>query len=382
MSGQPITLMTGASGFVGGLWLARMLASGGGRKFIVLTRRPELFSGDRVTAIAADSHNVRPNNVTEIIHCAADIRFGISIEEARAANVEGTRRLLEFARRCPHLEKFAHISSVYAAGKLTGDFDEGPFPSSRGFFNSYQQSKYEAEQLVLGALPAVPAAIFRLSTIIGDSRGAVHQFNYFHHLLKMIPNSAVVPVMPGDPAAPVDLIASDWAVVALDYLFEHRFEPGRIFHVCAGPRAALPVRKLVDITFRRFGMRPPRLVSLAEYERFASARRMSSDGVVSGMLCVLDRFLPHLALCQSFHNARTAADLNTAGLPVPDIDSYYGQVVDYCIRTKWGRSALASANGIVEPPQSMRRDSHPVQELHAHPTDKCAGETAPRKPAR
>src|SRR5207248_2860804 len=140
------------------------LATAGDRRFVVLTRKPELFSDGRVTAIRADSKTVCPTNVTEIIHCAADTRFGISIEEARAANVEGTRRLLQFARRCPRLQKFAHISSVYAAGKLTGEFEEAPFPAPRGFFNSYQQSKYEAEELVLSALPVVPVAIFRLST--------------------------------------------------------------------------------------------------------------------------------------------------------------------------------------------------------------------------
>ena len=323
-----------------------MLDRDRGRGFLVLTRRPELFGRlQRVAAVPCDLTDgaIRIDDealaeVTEIVHCAADIRFGISLELARAANVEGTRRMLDVARRCPRLRKFAHVSSVYAAGKLEGVFGEQPFPAHLAFFNAYQQSKYEAETLILDALPRVPAAIFRLSSVIGDSRGEVRQFNYFHQLLKMIPNSGPVPVMPGNPVAPVDLIPSDWAVQALDHLFENCFEAGRIYHVCAGPAGALPVRTLVDLSFRKFAMRPPRLVSLAEFERFAAEAETRRNGVVGEMLRVLHLFLPHLALCQSFDNGRTHADLERAGIRMPAIESYYEKIIDYCVRTNWGKS--------------------------------------------
>ena len=316
--------------------------------------------------------------VREIIHCAADIRFGVSLEAARATNVEGTARVLELARRCARLEKFAHVSSVYAAGKREGDFPEQPFPPPVGFFNVYQQSKYEAEQLVLNALPAVPVAIFRLSSVIGTSLGKVRQFNYFHQLLKMIPNSGPVGLMPGDPAAPVDLIPSDWAVTALAHLFEKCFEAGRIYHVCAGSAGAWPVRTLVDLTFRKFAMRPPRLVSMAEFDQFAVARRGGPEGVVREMLRVLDLFLPHLALYQSFENARTKADLEGAGIHLPAIGSYYEKIIDYCLQTNWGKtsSGLAAANGRVDAAQSMGRDAQPVEDLHDDPTGEGPGKAA------
>jgi hypothetical protein len=129
-------------------------------------------------------------------------------------------------------------------------------------------------------------------------------------------------------------------------------------------------------------MRPPRLVSLADYERFASARRASPDGVVSEMLRVLDQFLPQLALRQAFLNSRTAADLEAAGLTVPAIETYNERIVDYYIQTNWGRSGLAPANGKVQPPQRIRRHTHPVQDLHGHPTGKGPGEAAPFEPPR
>src|SRR5258708_4442205 len=209
------TLLTGATGLVGRAWLERLLAQDPAREVVVLARYPErTLSHPRVTAIAGDlAHpdlglDSLRSSLYEIAHCAADIRFGAPLDDARAVNVEGTRRLLDLARGCPRLVKFAHVSSVYAAGAEPGDYPEAPYAGDRRFLNAYQQTKHEAEEIVLAS--GVPAAIFRLSSIIGDSSGRVHQFNYFHQLIKMIPRSNLVPMIPGDPRARVDLIAGDW----------------------------------------------------------------------------------------------------------------------------------------------------------------------------
>ena len=350
------TLLTGATGLVGSDWLTRLLASRPDRQILALSRNPARVPvHPRVQVIAMDLARPGPapdieRSVNEIIHCAAEIRFGLPIEEARATNVEGTRWLLDFARRCPKLEKFAHVSSVYAAGKETGEFFEEPLHVTKGFVNTYQQSKYEAEERVLEATAEIPAAIYRLSSIIGDSRGSVRQFNYFHQLIKMIPRSNIVRAIPGDPAAPVDLIASDWAGAATAYLFEHHFHPGRIYHVCAGPNASLTVKQLVEITFeifqrhprgRRFaGVKAPELVSLEEFERYCATLRTGRDGTVTEMLRLLDQFMPHLALYQAFCNPKTSADLAHADLAPASIRESYPKVVEYCLDTDWGRTTI------------------------------------------
>jgi nucleoside-diphosphate-sugar epimerase len=347
------TLLTGATGLVGRAWLERLLAQDPQREVVVLARDPERIAHHpRVTAIAGDL--ARPDlrldslrsSLHEIAHCAADIRFGAPLEEARAVNVEGTRRLLDLARRCPHLVRFAHVSTVYAAGAQPGTYPEAPFAGDRGFLNGYQQTKHEAEEIVLAA--DVPAAIFRLSSIIGDSSGRVHQFNYFHQLIKMIPRSNLVPMIPGDPRARVDLIAGDWAADALAWLFDRAFEPGRIYHICAGAAGSLTVEELVRETFEIFERHPnareflplraPRLVNPEEFERFAARPRGGADGVVAEMLRLLDQFLPHLAIAQSFETARTDEALIGSGLERPNSREFYRKVVEYCLETNWGRS--------------------------------------------
>lgn len=344
----PTLLLTGATGLVGSQWLPLLQSARPGRRIAVLSRssRPIpgviIIPGDLRYDLDLDS---LCGYITEIIHCAADIRFTLPIEEARAVNTEGTRRLLDFARRCPKLERFAHLSTIYVAGKLKGQLREQPLENPDGFMNTYQQSKYEAEQLVLAAMRDVPAAIFRLGSIVGDStNGRVEQFNYFHQLLRMIPRN-VLPMIPGDPEARIDMISSDWAVPALAFLYEARFKTGSIFNICAGSTHSMSVGEMLARTFKVFEGHPacarfqpltvPQLVSHSEFERYSSQLQ---SGTATEFIRVLAQFLPHIAIRQSFDNTNTLAALNGSGLTLPNVRDYYSKVVLYCLDTGWGRA--------------------------------------------
>jgi nucleoside-diphosphate-sugar epimerase len=286
-------------------------------------------------------------SVTEIIHCAADTRFGLPIAQARATNTLGTQNLLRLARGCRRLEKFAHLSTVYVVGRATGLLPEALMYPESGFSNTYQQSKYEAEALVVKAMREIPVAIFRLSTVIGDSTtGQVRQFNYFHQLLRVFPRNAL-PVAPGDPNALVDLIPTDWAIPALAYLFERRFIPTRIYQICAGPEASFPLRELLNLTLELFESHPaarrwlpirlPELVSLSQYEAYVELSRQGSDKLLNELLRVLGYSLPHLGMLQAFDNHNVLEGLAESSLVLPPIRDYYQKVVNYCLETNWGR---------------------------------------------
>jgi long-chain acyl-CoA synthetase len=342
-------------------------------RFVILTRRPETaaaqFPGARTSVLRADL--VEPGlglsplttrqlqaQVTEIIHCAADTRFGTPLQEARAANTHGTGRLLALARKCPRLEKFAHMSTVYVAGRSTGRFPDAPRCPDRGFVNPYQQSKFEAEQLVARAMSEIPAAVFRLSTIIGDAAsGRVRQFNYLQQVLKLLPHAHHLAVMPCEPRAPVDLITADWAVAALAYLFESGFIPGRFYQVCAGPEASLTTGQLIDLTLDIFARHPaarkwqplrlPPRVDLATWEEYVKRALPHADIVFKELLRALSYFLGHLALFQAFENGRMLEGLSGSGLRLPPIRDCYERVVRYCLDTNWGRQAKAATPGQV-----------------------------------
>jgi nucleoside-diphosphate-sugar epimerase len=363
----PLLLLTGATGLVGGELLKLLRVANPNRRIAVLARQSRKIADLNLTAgVAALQGDVTypslgldhrtytqlARSITEIIHCAADTRFGLSLENARAVNTRGTENLLTLASKCRNLQKFAHLSTLYVVGRSTGHFPEGSIRHHNGFFNTYQQSKYEGEQLVSQAMNDFPAVIFRLSSIIGNScTGAVRQFNYVHRLIRLFPQN-VLPVAPGFPDTPIDFVASDWAIPALAYLFDSAFVPGRFYNICAGRAHSLSLQEMIDLTLAIFENHPigrkwlpiqvPKLVSLPVYGEFVEQRRRDGDKLLNELFRILEYFLPHLALVQVFDNRNVTAALMRTGLEFPPAREYYGKVVQYCLETNWGRHADAA----------------------------------------
>ena len=346
---QPSILITGATGLFGRACLPHLIARHGAEQILALVRRgrdtAELAAvGVRSIEVDLCALNLGlrgtvyrslAESARSIIHAAADIRFGIPLPESRRVNVVGTENLLHLARHCPHLQRFALISTVYVWGGKPGHIGEDaaqPGP----FFNSYQQTKFEAEQVTLAATTEIPAAIYRFSTMIYDSSAAcVCQFNYFHHLLRL---AAINPLraIPALPAAKIDLIASDWAARIFDFLFADEWRPGKIFHVCAGPQHSLTVDELLRLTFDLLGLSGtrPRIVTRHEFDR--NARDILSTPSREKMWQTLAHFLPHLKVDQTFQCTRlTQAIAGREDLKRPDSRSLFRNALSYCIRTRW-----------------------------------------------
>jgi nucleoside-diphosphate-sugar epimerase len=343
-------LLTGATGLVGGGLLRHLLAARPARRITGLgidgfvcvdgdITRPDL-------GVAAPVLREIRDSVTEVIHCAADTSFTIPLAQARAVNVAGTANVLALARRCRRLHKFAHVSTTYVAGLRAGAIPEAAVRATDGYCNAYQQSKHEAEALVLEAAAALPASIYRLSTIIGDARtGRVRQFNYVHQLLRLVPRN-LLPIVPGDPAAPIDLIPYEWATAALAYLIEARFAPGRVHHLCAGAEGSLTIAELRERALRVYaehpmGQRwspiyPPELVSLERYRAYVEESRAGGDVLLNEVLRALDCFLPHLAVTQTFDTRATQPILDAQGLSVPPVRDYFEKMIAYCLESGWG----------------------------------------------
>ncbi|HWZ45587.1 MAG TPA: SDR family oxidoreductase [Candidatus Saccharimonadales bacterium] len=358
MQSPPTLLLTGATGLVGSELLKLLLAARPGRRIAVLTRqRHKVVDLNLIDGVAAFHGDiVHPSlglndktyaelneSIVGIVHCAANTGFGLSLTDARAVNTVGTLNLLEFAGKCPGLQKFAHLSTAYVVGKAAGHFLEGPICHQSGYCNTYQQSKHEAEELVAQAMDHLPACIFRLSSILGDSiTGEVRQFNFVHQLIRLFPRN-MLPMVPGAPSVTIDLIASDWATAALASLFDHGFVPGSYYHICAGPEQSLTIGEMLDsmkslfdshpMASRWLPIRVPELVPIARYEQFAGESHRGGDKLLIELLRVLGYFLPHLGIFQAFDNRRT---MNMLELPLPSIRTCFEKVVRYCLETNWG----------------------------------------------
>ena len=313
-------LLTGSTGLVGRLLLHHCRH----QPVLAVTRRPAAL-GLNVSAVLGDladpafSLGGHLANVTEIVHCAAAVRFDLPLSEARAINTEGTARLLHAARRMPKLRKFTHVSTVYVMGNNTGDLPEDRY-SAASYPNTYEQSKAEAESLVLEASTNLPVQIVRVSSIAGNAlTGVVTQFNHIHQLLKLF-QRGTFPIIPGAPNNPVDLIAEDWTASSLWHLHEQAFQAGSIAHLCAGPGAALPLGEMLELCARIYGYPAPKLAAPAEFERL---RNLNTDRTME----ILGLFLPHLGHYQNFLNAKTLARIPAAP---PAVHSFLPGILRYC----------------------------------------------------
>jgi nucleoside-diphosphate-sugar epimerase len=353
-------LVTGGTGTLGRELVGRWAAAGDAT-IVVLTRgvtRASSASPSAVRSVAGDvragrtlgldlsDHRELAGSVTDIVHCAAETTFNRPLAEARATNVDGARAVLDFARTCPRLQRLACISTVYVAGRMTGCFGERDLGGTEGFVNSYEQSKAEMEALVREAMPSLPVALYRLSTIIGSSTtGEVTGFNAVHHALRLL-YRGLAPMVPGRESALVDLIPMDFAADAVYHLVERDFAPGTTYHVCAGAASSAPLGALLDATtaaferyrpaWRKRSIARPALVDLDTYELFVRSVEEAGNTVLLQATRAVQAFAYQLAYPKVFDARQATASLAPVGIRVPPVLDYYDRIVRWCIETNWG----------------------------------------------
>ncbi|RPJ43678.1 MAG: NAD-dependent epimerase/dehydratase family protein, partial [Chloroflexi bacterium] len=261
---RPCVLLTGATGFLGAQ-IARRLLKEPGLTVIALVRAENQVEAERrlerawwdrggeVEVLPGDlslphlgldepSYARLAGRVTHIIHSAADLRVDAPIEDLRRTNVQGTANLLELARlvqRDHGLERYAHVSTAYVAGRRNSAIPEADLSGADGFSNAYEQSKYEAECLVRAAKSELPISVFRPGMIVGAAdTGEIRTFNTVYFPLRLY-LSGKLPVIPADPALPVNIVPVDYVAEAVARLTFCPEAEGLNFHLTA-PAGSLP----------------------------------------------------------------------------------------------------------------------------------------------
>jgi len=155
-------LVTGASGFLGSHLVLELLRRRGGRIY-ALSRRPGRFSSRRVVAVAHDLGNpiprgTLPDRVATIYHCASPPGPTTDLGALRAANVEGTQHLLDYAAGAG-ARRFVYLSSGGVCRRGTRPITEGaPLEPD----TPYLRAKAEGERTLELARGSVPLAVIRL----------------------------------------------------------------------------------------------------------------------------------------------------------------------------------------------------------------------------
>ncbi len=195
--------------------------------------------------------------VTHVIHCAATVSFDLPLEEARQINVAGTANVLDACRTMPRLHRIDAVSTCYVAGKRTGLIMESDLEHDAGFHNTYEQTKYESEQLLREAMAELPIAVHRPSIVVGDSRtGATGAWKVLYWPLKVIARGRL-PVIPYDPDCRLDIVPVDFVADAILALSQDPQTLGSTFHLAAGPRRDTTTGQVFPRVFRQLNRRAP-----------------------------------------------------------------------------------------------------------------------------
>jgi len=174
---QPVSLVTGATGFVGSA-VARLLAERGHRVRVLV--RPasdrgnlEGLDAEPVVGDLTDTASLQRAvaGCRYLFHVAADYRIWVPDPDAMLrANVAGTRALM-LAAQAAGVERIVYCSSVAALGlnKDGTPADETTPVSEASVVGIYKKSKYRAEQAVLELVrdKNLPAVIVNPAAPIG-----------------------------------------------------------------------------------------------------------------------------------------------------------------------------------------------------------------------
>jgi thioester reductase-like protein len=373
-------LLTGATGFVGMELLARFLERDKRPVYALVRARDDeqaaarlratvadLFGSgdaysDRLTAVAGDiqAHGLGLGRrrretlaaeVSEIVHSAASVSFTLPLREARAINVAGTRRMLELAELCGSrgsFRRFCHISTAYVAGTHAGEFREDQLDVGQTFRNTYEQTKFEAEQLVHGHSDRLPIQVFRPSIVVGErSSGWTASFNVLYTPIKAFVRGAL-PALPARRSAPIDVVPVDYVADAVHELSSQPLEGNTTYHIVAGP-AATTVGGLIDLIVgyldragylnrRKPFVIPPRLFTSIVYPLLRRTSAQLDRGLQRTRI-----FFPYFSMDVFYSDRRARERLDPVGLQAPPIEAYLDRLLDYAVSAQWGRKPVSRA---------------------------------------
>jgi nucleoside-diphosphate-sugar epimerase len=279
------TLITGATGFLGGAVAAEAVRRNEQSDLLLLARgadpaqalarvRDNLRSHgvpeavlDRLSErniLCGDLENLdelhddpRLDQVKDVIHSAALATFS-NHPCLDKVNVEGTRSLARLMRGRPALGRFFYVGTAMACGPeaeiengLVNEHTELPLDDSH--LVAYTRSKARAEQVLREEFPDLPSIMLRPSIIVGDTRrGCVASQSIFwvFQVAQMLGEFTV------DLDSRIDVVPVDWCASAILDLVAKPVLANTVYHLSAGEGSSVSFREVDEALAASRGVEP------------------------------------------------------------------------------------------------------------------------------
>ncbi|MFH1836685.1 MAG: SDR family oxidoreductase [Candidatus Omnitrophota bacterium] len=159
--------------------------------------------------------------ITHAYHSAGIVGFNENLSDIRKTNVEGAKNffsVMEDWSGSGNLTSINHISTAYVRGTYKGKFREDQLEVSQKFNNTYEKSKFEAEQVVeTYRKKGMRINVFRPSLITRLSQGKMEEDDLGQRITKMI-MFGFLKTLPLDKKATVNMVPVEMVSGAVYFL--------------------------------------------------------------------------------------------------------------------------------------------------------------------
>jgi thioester reductase-like protein len=348
--------VTGATGFIGRNLLEALLEREGtihalvreGSRGRLDEVRRRLGAEDRIVPVAGDLSKPAlgvegfDEPIDHLFHLAAVYDMHADEETSRTANVDGTRRAVQFAT-AHGVKLFHHVSSLAVAGRYEGLFREDMFAEGQRLDHPYFATKWEAEKVVRDELQ-VPFRVYRPGIVVGHSEtGQIDKIDgpyYFFGVIKRLRHTfpAWLPLV-GPEGGKTHLVPVDFVARAMDHIAHqpaaelsgdtfHLLDPepltmGETVNELAKAAGAPQLAMRVDANLSNVVPAPVR----AGVSSLPTVKAIRSQ--VLSDLGIPEQVLEHRDFKCDFDTRDAQRALRGSGIAVPPLSSYAGRLWDY-----------------------------------------------------
>ncbi|MEV4175776.1 alpha/beta fold hydrolase [Nonomuraea sp. NPDC049709] len=256
---RPDSIVFGAAGFIGRSLVAELLRRGHGVAAAVRTGGDALTTWltgqdvplDGLTVVGADI--TRPDlglamadltGVRDVYNCAGRYAFGLTVAEARAANVTGALNVLDWAAALTNLRRLVHVSGYRVSGP------QGDPPDYR--LGAYEASKKDGDTALRARARerGVPLTLANPATAIGPGQyvGLAALVSDLWH--------GRLPAVPGGPEVFVPVVDVGYLAAFLAGLPAHEETRGAAYWILDDRTPVLP--ELIGLLAEHMGVPAPR----------------------------------------------------------------------------------------------------------------------------